>query len=71
MEFCLRDKYSNKDIMDIDTSKVGDDEDDFMNDVILGLQAMREQYTKVLSEVEKSLLAVIFIRSIQKETRRG
>lgn len=40
--------------MKIETSEVDDDdEDDFVNDVLLGLQAIREQRTKVILEANK------------------
>ena len=40
--------------MEVDTSEDDDDDDDdIVDDVILGLQAIREPPTKVLSEAEK------------------
>lgn len=53
-EFALQDEDSDKEILKIETSEVNDDdEDDFMNDVLLGLQAIREQRTKVILEANK------------------
>lgn len=50
-DYVLQDESIDEEIMEVETLEVDDDED-LVEDVILGLQAIREPPTKVLSEEE-------------------
>ena len=51
-EFYLQDEDSNKEGVEVNTYEAEDDEDGVIKDVILGLQAIKEPPSKILSEVE-------------------
>lgn len=51
-EFAFQDEGFDKEIMEVNTFEVEYDVDDLVDDVVLGLQAIIEPPTKVLSEVE-------------------
>lgn len=52
LDYALRDESTDEEILEVEIAEVDDDED-FVEDVILGLQAIREPHVKFLSEVEK------------------
>lgn len=52
-DYALRDKSTGEGIMEVKTLEVNDDED-LVEDMIIGLQAIKEPPTKVILEAEKT-----------------
>lgn len=52
-DYALRDKSTDEEIIEVETLEVDDDEEDLVEDVILGLRAIGEPPTKVLSKAKK------------------
>lgn len=66
-DYTLRDEPTDEEILEVETPKVDDDED-LVEDVILGLQAIRERPTKVLSKVAKMKWSIVSCPSSFYET---
>lgn len=66
-DYVLQDESIDEEIMEVETLEVDDDED-LVEDVILGLQAIREPPTKVLSKVAKMKWSIVSCPSSFYET---